>query len=67
MRNSQKPRTDLQRATDAGLTLDEWIEAMEEAQRHYAETLNDTIEMLDRNIEESETRIRKFKYSNYED
>lgn len=62
-----KPRTDQQRATDAGLTLDEWIEAMEEAQRHYAETLNDTIEMLDRNIEESEARIRKFKYSNYED
>ena len=31
MRNSQKPRTDQQRAADAGLTLDEWIEAMEEA------------------------------------
>ncbi len=67
MRNSQKPRTDPQRAADAGLTLDEWIEAMEEAQRHYAETLNDTIEMLDRNIEESEARIRKFKHANYED
>ena len=67
MRNSQKPRTDLQRATDAGLTLNEWIEAMEEAQRHYAETLNDTIEMLDRNIKESEAQTRKFKYANYED
>ena len=59
-------KTDKQWAEDAGLTLEEYIQAMQEAQKHYAASLQKTINILDDRIKNTKAQIDKLEGIDYE-